>query len=108
MRRSYKPWHGPTALWAGHLTCQIQLVQENPVAGLQGSQKGPIRPGKLSRQAALHGQVRTQQVHHVCLLAQVDAYMPVACNASHMNINCPDAKTSAAPTQKSKTHVWMW
>lgn len=60
-------------------TCKVELVQEHPVTGLEGGQQRPVTPGKLTRQAPLHRQVRTEQVHDVCLLAKIDTHMPPPC-----------------------------
>lgn len=62
------------------ITCKVELVQEDPVAGLEGRQQRAVTPGKLSRQAPLHRKVRTKQIHDICLFAEIDTHMPPPCS----------------------------
>lgn len=66
-------------------TCEIELVQEDPMAGLQGSQQGTISPGEACGAPAFFRHVGSQQVHHVRLLAQVYPHqlMPCRCPTPH-------------------------
>ena len=57
---------------------EVELVQQHPVPVLHRGQKRPVRPPKNARVAAVRGQIRAQKVHHVRLLAQVDANERVA------------------------------
>lgn len=62
------------------LTCQVQFIQQHPVASGEGCQEGPLAPGKLPCLSPTGRQVCSQQIHHVCLLTQIDPHQLLTCN----------------------------
>ena len=81
-------------------TCQVELIQQHPVALLDGLQQGPIAPGKVAGCPVRGWQVGSQQVHHVRLVAQVDAHQLVPCIKGH---NCRAASACLAASCGKKS-----
>ena len=52
---------------------EVELIEKNPVAVLERREEGAVGPSELARRAAIRGQVGSEEVHHVRLLAEVDA-----------------------------------
>lgn len=52
---------------------EVEFVEKDPVPRLEGLEEDSVAPCELASFAAVHGEVQAQQVHHVRLLAQVDA-----------------------------------
>ena len=50
------------------LAGEVQLVEQDPVAGLHGCEEGPAPPGELSSLAALYWKVCPEQVGQVSLV----------------------------------------
>ena len=55
------------------LSRQVELVQKHPRSRLHGLEQRPIRPDELASAPLRRGQVGPQEIHHVRLVAEVDA-----------------------------------